>query len=210
VNDQFAVPGVIALRSQSRLELPEHPRAALAQNRPRLPRDVFAKKLCRVDRGSSAQIAKRGYAMQGRLAEKVAAVLALHPAPDKSAGGYPANESYRDEARALSAHDIALRAVSAWAIVTPSASTPITVWLVSTVTPSLCSDRAALEQGHARSGLGQMPGGHGPDHAAADHDHVRHEAGAYSPGSFPPIKRTWKRYFRWQVLGLHWAGRSNG
>jgi hypothetical protein len=59
--------------------------------------------------------------MQRRLAEKVAAILALHPAPDKTAGGYAADESHCYEASALPAHDIALRAVSACAIVTPSA-----------------------------------------------------------------------------------------
>jgi hypothetical protein len=59
--------------------------------------------------------------MERGLAEKIAAILALHPAPDKTAGSYSADESHSYEARALSAHDIDLRALSAWAIVTPSA-----------------------------------------------------------------------------------------
>jgi hypothetical protein len=59
--------------------------------------------------------------MQRRLAEKIAAVLTLHSAPEETAGSYAADESYSYEAGALPAHDIALRAVSACAIVTPSA-----------------------------------------------------------------------------------------
>jgi len=51
-----------------------------------------------------------------------AAAVALHSAPHQRAGGNPAEKAYRNEScAALSAHDIALLAVNAWAMVTPSA-----------------------------------------------------------------------------------------
>src|SRR4029079_17442215 len=81
VNDQLAVPAVIVLRSQSRLEPLEHPGTALPQNGAWLPRDVLAKQLGSVHGRACAQIAKRGDATDRRLAEEVAPVLALHAAP---------------------------------------------------------------------------------------------------------------------------------
>ena len=58
---------------------------------------------------------------EGMLAEEIAPVLALHSAPHQGAGGNAADEPDRHEADFLPAHDIARLAVSAWAIVTPSA-----------------------------------------------------------------------------------------
>jgi len=121
VNDQFAVPAVIVLRSQGRLEASEHPRSALPQNGPRLPGYVFAKELRGVDRRARAEIAERRNAMDGGFAEEVSTVLALHMAPDQMPSSNATDEANCHETRALSAHDIARLAVSACAIVTPSA-----------------------------------------------------------------------------------------
>ena len=48
-------------------------------------------------------------------------------------------------------------------------------------------ERAALEQGHLGARLGQVPGRRRPDHAAPDHDHVRHAAEPTVPAALRPI-----------------------
>src|SRR5438874_1162407 len=122
VNDQLAVPAVIFLRSQRGFEVPEHPGSALAENAAGLPGDVFAKQLCGGDGRAGAQISERSDAEKRIAGEQIAPAVALHSAPHQRTSRHAAEESHGDCASALStAHDIALRAVKAWAMVTPSA-----------------------------------------------------------------------------------------
>jgi hypothetical protein len=107
------VPAVIVLRSKRRLDAFQHLGAALAKDRPWLPRHVLAKELRRIYRWSRAKVPKSGYSTDRGLAEEIAAILALQMRPHQAPGSNAAQKPDGYEAQFLSAHDIALLAVSA-------------------------------------------------------------------------------------------------
>src|SRR5438270_3003740 len=111
----------MSLRSQRGLELLEHLGTPSTKDGSRLPRDVLPKDCCRVHGRFRPEVAECRDAKQWRLAEEIAAVVTLHSAPEKRSCGDASHKSNGDKGRALPLHDIALRAVSACAIVTPSA-----------------------------------------------------------------------------------------
>src|SRR5205823_3935459 len=122
VNDQLAVPAVIVLRSQRGFEALQHPRSALPEYSARFPSDVFAKQLGGSHRWTRPKVAQRSDAEERIPREQVAATVPLHSAPHQRTRCHAAQKSHGDETRTLAtAHDIALLAVNAWAMVTPSA-----------------------------------------------------------------------------------------
>ena len=119
VKVQLAAPAVILV--ERRLDAVEQLHSTLTEKRARLPGDVFAQQLCRANRRARAEKAQRRNAPQTPRTEKIAAVSPLHSRPQQRSGGKAADESDGDKPASGSPHVIVRRAVSACAIVTPSA-----------------------------------------------------------------------------------------
>jgi hypothetical protein len=101
--------------------VPHQGHAALAEQRLLLPRDVFAKKSHRSDRGPGAQIAERGKTPKWVATEQIAPVLSLEMTPRERAARRSAKKPKCHQLVTSSAIHIDRRAESACAIVTPSA-----------------------------------------------------------------------------------------